>query len=499
MTMLYADVCVVGAGAAGVTVARELAGSTLQVVVLESGGRKATLEADALCELEQDGLSIGPESRQRMLGGTTNTWWGKLATFDPIDLRTRAWVPRSGWPFDRDALEPFYRRAAHVFGLPELADARREDLAPLRGPVLEGEEVRPTHFYWQRPPLNFADVHRRDVEPAANVTTILDATATRFEPGPVPVVRAAVRAGEDLEVRARAVVLAGGGIENARLLLAWGLGNPEVVGRGFMDHPKGECGEVVVTSDSSRLLDRSYWRGRRVGPLRIQRGVGLTEAAQERHGALNSYAMLEPVYAGKHGAGASALRRLYRQRRRSLRGSDLRAMAADLPTLAGAVRFRLFDRGRLERLRLHNFLEQAPDPANRITLADRTDDVGLPVARLTWSVTDLDRHSVRVLHQAIDREVRRRGIGRVESALLDDGGGEGEWTITQDASHHVGTTRMGADPATSVVDPQGRVHGTPGLYVAGSSVFPTSGYANPTFTIVALATRLADELRRTLL
>ncbi len=496
MTTLESDLCIVGSGAAGVTLARELAKTSLRVVLLESGGRTASPDADAQSELEQDGLPIGEESRQRRLGGTTNSWWGKLATFDPIDLRPRSWVPGSGWPFDREALEPFYRRAAHVFGLPELAGADREALARPRGPVLAGDEVRPTTFYWQRPPLNFADVHRRDVEPAANVTTVLDATATHVDRGPdgsVEAVWAKVRGQTDLEVRTRALVLACGGIENARLLLAWGVGDPEVVGRGFMDHPKGECGDVVVTAGSGPLLDRGFWRARRAGPLRVERGVGLTEAAQERHQALNSYAMLEPVYPGKDGPGADAARRLYARRR--VKAADVRAVLGDTPSLARALGFRAFNRGRLVRLRIHNFLEQAPDPANRVTLTDRTDAVGLPVARLTWSITELDRHSARVLHEAIDREVRLRGIGRVDSPLLE---GDGEWTITNDASHHEGTTRMGTDPATSVVDADGRVHGVGNLWLAGSSVFPTSGYANPTFTIVALATRLADHLRQVL-
>jgi choline dehydrogenase-like flavoprotein len=506
VTTIDTDLCVVGTGAAGITIARELSGSSIKVLLVEAGGRAPTPEAEDQCRVEATGLPIGADSRQRLLGGTTNTWWGKLATLDPIDLQLRAWVPRSGWPFDRATLEPYYRRAARVLDLPALAGRDGDDLAPLRGPALDGDEVRPTHFAWQRPPLNFADVHRRDVGPAANVTTLLEAqvTAVELDADGEAVETLTVRRpdGDHLSVRPRSVVLACGGIENARLLLASrarrpaGVGNEhDQVGRNFMDHPKGQCGEVIITSEARELLDRSYWRSQRTHGLRVQRGVGLTEAAQERLGALNSYLLLEPVYEAKDRSGVVALRRLYRHRGRGLRWADVRAVAGDVPALAGAAGFRLLNRGRLRRLRIHNFLEQAPDPANRVTLSEQRDSLGLPRARLAWTVTDLDRHSARALHGALDREVHRRAIGYVDSPLL--AGGE-EWTITQDASHHVGTTRMGDDPRSSVVDANARVHSVANLYVAGSSVFPTSGYANPTFTIVALSLRLADHLRTVL-
>jgi choline dehydrogenase-like flavoprotein len=486
------DLCIVGSGAAGGTVARELARSPLRVLLVEAGGADPAAAPEV--PIEVTGLPIGPESRRRALGGTTTTWWGKVATLDAIDLRTRPWIPRSGWPFDRADLEPYYQRAARLLGLPALASADREAVAPLRGPTLEGADLRATHLFWQRPPLDFSDLHRREVAPARNVTTLLDAEVTALHldraRGAVESLTVLTAADGELSVRARAVVLAAGGIENARLLLASGVGNEhDQVGRCFMEHPKGVCGEVVLSGGESPLLDRSYWRGQRAGGVQIQRGVGLTEAAQEREGTLNPYLMLEPVHGAKGRPGMEALRRLYR--RRGFGPADVGRVLRDLPAVAGALGFRVLNRGRLDRLRIHNFLEQAPHPSNRVTLSDQRDRFGGPLARLAWSITDLDRHSIGALHRALDREVRRRGWGRVESPLLDDG----EWLITQDASHHAGTTRMGVDPRSSVVDPDTRVHSVRNLFVAGSSVFPTSGYANPTFTIVALALRLADHLQ----
>jgi choline dehydrogenase-like flavoprotein len=113
------------------------------------------------------------------------------------------------------------------------------------------------------------------------------------------------------------------------------------------------------------------------------------------------------------------------------------------------------------------------------------------VARLDWRPTEADRASIAWSVRLLDEALRGAGIGRVDGAF----GEERPEAMFVGNSHHMGTTRMSTDPARGVVDPSGRVHGVPNLYVAGSSVFPTSGYANPTLTIVALAIRLAGELR----
>jgi choline dehydrogenase-like flavoprotein len=142
-------------------------------------------------------------------------------------------------------------------------------------------------------------------------------------------------------------------------------------------------------------------------------------------------------------------------------------------------------------VRLRNFMEMQPHPENRVQLSTAKDALGLPLARVRHQCTELDRRSLVALHAELERELPRAGLGRLASDLA----GAAPWPIDQDASHHMGTTRMGRDPASSVVDPQGRVHSLANLYLAGASVFPTSGSANPTFTIVALAIRLAEHLR----
>ena len=136
-------------------------------------------------------------------------------------------------------------------------------------------------------------------------------------------------------------------------------------------------------------------------------------------------------------------------------------------------------------------MEMEPRAENRVTLSSTKDAYGEPLPHVHHECSELDRRSLIELHRVLGQEVAALGFGNLESNLAD----EQRWPIDHDASHHMGTTRMGSDPKSSVVDPDCKVHGVENLYMAGASVFPTSGCANPTLTIVALAIRLAGHLK----
>jgi choline dehydrogenase-like flavoprotein len=136
--------------------------------------------------------------------------------------------------------------------------------------------------------------------------------------------------------------------------------------------------------------------------------------------------------------------------------------------------------------------EQTPNPDSRVTLADDTDPLGLRRVRLNWRLTEQERRSFIANIRALGRELAAAGIGRLRPLLPDDGLWE---KVVGGGSHHMGTTRISDDPKRGVVDRDCRVHGIDNLYVAGSSVFVTSGSANPTLNILALAYRLVDHLK----
>jgi choline dehydrogenase-like flavoprotein len=496
-----ADVCVVGAGVAGIAVAQQLLGTGRSVLLLESGGLEADETVSRLTRGEMAGLPLRIEQgRARVFGGTGTVWPGQCIRLDPSDFEVRDWVPHSGWPLTADALEPWYERAEAWLGIPARdSDERAWRRFGLTPPELDPQQVRHKSAVYSPHP-DVGALHRAAFAEAGDLRVLLHATAVGLRLG------GDGSAPESLEIRsgdgrvgrvtAGTFVLAGGGIENARLLLLSGIGREhDVVGRFLQDHPTVWAD---VETDRPEALQEFYgWLGR--GRVRYVPRIRLDRQVQRRHRVLNAIATF--VYQRRETRGvtaAKALSRAVQQRRwlTDVRPSDVRGLAGELDGVARAA-FRRFVRGRpsaepLARTQVQILLEQAPHPDSRLTLSDELDDLGTPRVRVDWRLSELERRTARTAVDVLDAELRRLGLGRVVGTEWLEGD---DWAARlEDAFHNIGTTRMSADPATGVVDPDCRVHGVPGLFVVGSSVFPTSGYANPTLTIVALALRLADHL-----
>jgi len=142
---------------------------------------------------------------------------------------------------------------------------------------------------------------------------------------------------------------------------------------------------------------------------------------------------------------------------------------------------------------LQTHAEQAPNPDSRVTLSERRDRFGEPLPKVDWRLTELDHRTAQVMVEGVGAEFRRLGLGEVHPEPWLAGP---EWiSRVDDSFHHMGTTRLGTDAKSSVVDPDGQVHGVTGFFVAGASVFPAAGFANPTLMIAALAMRLGDHLK----
>ena len=523
------DLCIVGTGPAGTTVANELRDAGLKLCVLESGELKPTPRGDRLRAVTSEGLFIKDYSRERVLGGASTTWAGLSAPLDPIDLAERPWLQTSGWPLTPADLAPHYATAAERYRFPELDDfgprfanlRARGDLQP------NWQTIDEKVFLAAAEPQNFGREFRSLYE-SKEIDLYLDATVLRLSAENGRVTGAEVRdgRGRDFSVRAKTFVIATGGIENARLLLVSKLGNDhDQVGRYFMNHPKNYSGMLKLKEP---VLEAPYFFGCIHRGFAGYAGLRLPELEQRERRLLNSYVRLEPLFPWSDSEGIEALVLLVKQsklvmnrfRRRGEKevvqlrdysetgdDSDLSnerrtglawlglvgKIIADTPRVAKYLWYRLVPGmvPRIREARLRNFMEMEPDPDNRVVLSDQLDEDGKPLPLVRHRCTDLDRRSLLELHSRLASEFEQAGIGTLESELaaIDP------WPITQDASHHIGTTRMGNDPATSVVTPNLRVHGIDNLYMAGASVFPTSGCANPTFTIVALSARLATHLR----
>ncbi|HYW14526.1 MAG TPA: GMC family oxidoreductase [Allosphingosinicella sp.] len=505
---LEGEVCVIGAGAAGISLTRRLLKLGHGVVLLESGGLDYEPETADLNAGENEGEDYYDleDSRLRFFGGTTAIWGGRCAELDPIDLERRDYVPHSGWPIGWDELERWYEEARPAFGLPaERPEPDRLRSAGVKLPRFDELETplwtfdrRSNRFAWE----SCADL---EADPRCQIATHATVTAIVRDGGGIARVEARSLGAGRLTVRAKAFVLAAGGIENPRLLLASGLGNDQV-GRYFMEHPHGRGGRIV--RGAAWPLLRAFGRRHRIGGQDVAALIAPSEALQRREGILNTSLTIvaRQPQGRRQFIGMKAYSGLKHKMAPTRRGRALwmvtkKAAGWAQRHIDPARPWLLHKLGNLDVALLVRG-EQAPNPESRVTLARETDATGVPRVKLDWRLSELDVRSVSVLVETLGRELDRLGLGRVEPA---DWLGSGRWETDPLISshpiggyHHMGTTRMGSDPATSVTDPDGRVHGIGNLWVAGSSLFPTGGWANPTLTIVALALRSAETIGREL-
>jgi choline dehydrogenase-like flavoprotein len=506
-TTIEADVCIVGGGAAGITLAREFIDAPFRVALLESGG----MEFDQATQELYEGQSIGAlfddltVSRLRFFGGTTNHWGGYCLPLDAIDFEPRDDFPYHGWPFSKSHLDPWYARAQEVcklgaydyrlssWGIPD-----SKTPPPFSGPIFQTKVL-------QENPVRFGPFYAPELRQAPRVTVYLHANAFHFDGGEtgtgIQELSVKTLSGDSFTVRARTYVLAAGGIENARLLLASGkeggngLGNDhELIGRFFMVHLEYFAGTIVLSNPHMDLdfQTKGEWVP---GKFRIDPVFGLTPSSMhELH--LPSILMgclfkFSPVV-----GAVEALKRLIgHEGPGGSRLTDLSKVIGNFEGVADfAVRKALFGEGiPVEALDVWCNSEQQPNPQSQVLLGSTRDHLGMREVVVDWQLVAEDRSKAATTVRLLGAEIGRAGFGRLRSSFGKDDAWPADFQGNQ---HHMGTTRMHRDPALGVVDENCRMHSVANLYVAGSSVFPTGGSSNPTLTIVALALRLADHLKK---
>ncbi len=477
-SLVQADVAIVGAGAAGITLALELEHSGLDVALLESGGFEpdGTLtrlyEGDIESTLKRYMDRYLYWSRQRFFGGTTNHWGGQCRPLDPIDFERRSWIPESGWPISWTELERYYERAATWV---EITPIRDQAPPEAEGLFVDPEGSLETRWFHKSPPTRFGERYRSRLVEAERVRLYLHANlleARTDESGErVESLAVTTLGGRRFRVAARSYVLATGGIENARLLLLSdsvqkrGLGNEhDLVGRFFADHPHVRVGAVFLTAPVDVV--RHNWqldpsRGHRVMPSWV-----FSEQTQREQQLLNATTLLNPFPPPPDPKFQEAIARV-----------DLG------PAPEGAGR-------RWTQPKLLVTSEVIPDRENRITLGDRRDALGQRRVSLRWILSQRDADEIRRIVELLAKTLGQRSAGRLRIDITP----RRPWPETDPGNHHMGTTRMAGDPTRGVVDRDCKVFGVDNLWIAGSSVFSTYGYANPTLTLVALTVRLADHL-----
>ena len=528
------EVCVVGAGPVGLALAVELDRLGLRVLLLESGGRHPDASIQELSAAElvtpgvHDDMSVAVARR---LGGTSNLWGARCLKLDPIDFVPRPGLVGARWPITHDELLPYYARAceltcagAPVFGLP-IPDLEASD----------GSFSFDTLERWANKPKAQL-VHGRTLANSSGIDVRLHATVIDLhftEQGMVQAIDIARSDGSGRRrLPVRTLVLAAGGLESTRLLLAarrqasGRFGGPDgPLGRYYMGHLAGEIADVELASPGladafSFFVDGhgSYVRRRFVPSERTQ--------LQERVLNTAMWPVVPPIADPRHGSGFLSLVYLalaYRPLGRRIVAEAIRhrhlpdrpvaighhlgnvllglpetaRLAADFLVRRYACRTRLpglFVPNRQRRYGLFYHAEQLPNPDSRVTLADGVDRLGLARLRVDLRFQEEDARSVVKVHDLFGRWLEATGVGRLKNRVAPEARVAAVLAKARHGTHQIGTIRMGASPAEGVVDRDLRTFGAPNLFVVGTAVLPRSGQANPTLTAVALAIRLAETL-----
>ncbi|HET6569468.1 MAG TPA: GMC family oxidoreductase [Rhodothermales bacterium] len=492
-TLLEGDICIVGAGAAGITMAREWIGTPYKVLLLEGGGFNYEYEMQELYRGDIVGQRYYPLETARLhyFGGTTGHWAGWCSLFEEIDFQKRDWVPHSGWPIRRSDLDPYYPRAQPIVELgPYDYDAAHYEAQGPEMARLPLDESKVWPKMWQfSPPTRFGTKYRDEIVGAQNVHlfTYADVVDVEANEGVSNIRQLHLRTLEGKEYRAKAryYILACGAMQNARLLLASnkqapkGLGNDnDLVGRFFMEHL--EVPSAQLTLAAPRPMKLYLWVP---GGTKARAELAITAEEQRRQRILNCTLSLSP---GVEDVEQSD--RIASFTENNARYRDRSWNTGDGPH---------FDFAHQRQYGMMARLEQAPNPNSRITLSDEKDALGMPRVKLDWELTPLDRRSIRTTVEIVAREMGRTGLGRVQ---IDD------WLLEPDDApwptalaagwHHMGTVRMHEDPKQGVVDAHQKMHGVDNLYIASTAVYTTAGEVNPTLTLIALTLRLSDYLKQ---
>jgi len=519
LSQIEVDICIVGGGASGITIARELIDSGLSVLLVESGSLEYEQATQDLYRAENICFKDFPleTTRLRFLGGTTNHWGGMCRPLDAFDFK-RNYEGISNWPLSKKQLQPYYHRAQKVCELGEfIYDKYQEEFVFPEDFPLQDKDNKFQPIYFQRsPPTRFGITYLEQLKTASNISVLLNANVKELVENSqgthITSASLITLSGIEAQVKAKKFILAAGGLENPRILLLSkkrneaGIGNNhDLVGRNYMDHIGTYIGKVLFKQpiDTNTI----FFQEKKIRDAQLGAFLAPSEKLVQQHGCGNFRLQFTPGTESDLSIEElkSVLKDIANLNWPDDVISKLSNIVSSADTFANLAYKNIFDTS--DKIFEENYkqsgqlcnvlinMEQTPNSNSRITLSDKLDALGLPLLRFDWQLSAMETDTLNVAIREFTSMLGRSGAGRFKVSSQVNRG-EPEFGIS---CHHSGTTRMADDPTKGVVDSNCRVHGIDNLYISGSSVFPTIGWANPTLTIVALSLRLADTIKSTLI
>ena len=487
------DICIIGGGMAGITLAMYLK-KDFNILLLESGGIDYSVESQEIYK----GKNVGHEyfnlddCRGRWLGGSSNVWGGWCAPFSNCDFKKRDFVKYSGWPIDKTDLDPYEEEARLITNLP-----KKPRLIKYKGwsDVLENsdENFNGFNFQWTVPyAINFRDKYKSELENRSNITCFVNANLTDItlldNLTSIKSIEIKNYRNSVFNVNANTYILATGGIENARLLLNFnkqcknGIGNDnDLVGRFFGEHPHFYVGQFIMEEHIESIFASKEPEPINNFRFRVNdfRSTYLipSEKFQKEDKVLNFNLQVRPNLNPYYSHS-------FKEKLRNV------ICSADWSQNLLNIECNKFD----GKLKIE--AESAPNSESRITIGPEVDKFGLKRTVLNWQLLELDKSTFKKATICIAELFAKQNLGRVKIQ---------DWVLPDDekfpgfpqplgGSHHMGTTRMAASPSEGVVDKNQKVFNIDNLYIAGSSVFSTTGHVNPAFPMIQMTLRLADHI-----
>ena len=488
----HADICIIGTGISACCLASELLKTETQFIMIEAGPLNGN--SSTIIERESVGRDFGLNSTTSIeVGGTSSLWHGVLAPLDEIDFKKRSWVPNSGWPINYEDLKIFYEKAGRILRLENFNFYESEKLPPkfqnqLGCLKFNHKFLKNKIFQRPMPVVRFKKIISDKLKQSRNSHILFNACALELVQNnsrKVETLLCGSEKGEKFNIRAHKYIVCAGALETPRLLMNSSIKNNNL-GKYLMDHPMGSLRQMEFRKKQKTHI---YTYSEYSSNLMIKSGLTFQEQTQKQKKLLNHCFYVKNSYAkGIDENAEKVLLSLLTFRDGGLSIKDLWNVLKNPRIFFFILLYKITTKTRYADLFF--VTEQIPNPGSCISLSKKLDRFGYPISKINWQ---LKKDDILSINRAVDIIKCHSFDGKYVEFVKETCGFDWEHVFTS-AAHHLGTARMSVSPEDGVVDKNLKVFNINNLFICDGSVFPTSGNANSSLTIAALACRLADHL-----